>query len=386
MSTLPSITHLIVRLDTGGAETSLLRLIAGTRTRLAHHVICFGPPSPLGRKIENLGVKVSWLDYRRSGPLVLWQALRLLRQQPPDILQGWMYYGNVLASLLGWWTKRTTSAQPKVAWNVRNAILEPAKDNWMIRGALMCARLCSPDLVIYNSFAGQQAHSAMRKQPRQLVIPNGIDLNEYAPDENVRKAVRARYQTGCEIWAGVVSRFHEGKGINEYLQAVKLLKSREVPVRLFLAGNGMTLENPELATLLSKLALAPDALELLGPIENVAGFLPAVDLLIQPSLREGTPNILLEAMACGVNTVATAAGDTARIVQDPTRLATPGNIEELAEKIANAIGESEDTRAARVQRERAFLTAQYSASRCMQSYLAAYAAIIGVKEQELMQP
>jgi glycosyltransferase involved in cell wall biosynthesis len=368
MSTTRRITHLIVRLDTGGAETSLLRLIAGTREKLAHHVICFGPPTALGQKIESLGVQVSWLDYRRSGPWVLWQALRLLRQHPPDILQGWMYYGNVLASMLAWCVQKTTSAKVKVAWNVRNAIVGPANDNRMTRFALSLSRWCHPDLVIYNSFSGQKAHRAMSLHGRQTVIPNGINLGEFIPDAEVRNHIRASYQRTADVWVGVVARFHKGKGIREYLDAVKLLRHRKVPAQFFLAGNGLTVEHSEFAEMLKASGLQACEIDLLGPIENVAGFLPAVDLLVLPSLREGTPNILLEAMACGVKTVATTVGDSARIIQSPERLVIPGNVQDLVTKISTAIVETDQQREARVEEERAFLTANYSAAICMQAY------------------
>ncbi|MCR9258923.1 MAG: glycosyltransferase [Pseudomonadaceae bacterium] len=374
MSTTHRITHLIVRLDTGGAETSLLRLIAGTREKLTHHVICFGPPTALGQEIENLGVRVSWLNYRRRGPWVLWQAFRLLRRHPPDILQGWMYYGNVLASFLAWCLRKSAgaksaSAAAKVAWNVRNAIVEPASDSWMIRSAIACTRWCHPDLVIYNSFAGQQAHKAMSLRGRQVVIPNGINLTEFAPDAKIRDQVRSTYHRSSDIWVGVIARWHKGKGIREYLEAVKLLRQHKgAKARFFLAGNGLTLDHPEFAALLKEVGLAPCELDLLGPIKNVAGFLPAVDLLVLPSLREGTPNILLEAMACGVNTVATTVGDAQRIVQSPARQVVPGDVQDLAAKISTAMVETDKNRDARIMQEREFLNSNYSAPMCMQAY------------------
>jgi glycosyltransferase involved in cell wall biosynthesis len=160
--------------------------------------------------------------------------------------------------------------------------------------------------------------------------------------------------------------------------AVKLLKQRNVPARFFLAGSGMTLDHPEFVALLSETGLQPSDLDLLGPIKNVAGFLPAIDLLVLPSLREGTPNILLEAMACGVNTVATGVGDVPRILQTPARVAVPGDVQDLADKIAAALAESEHKRQKRVQTEREFLTDHYNAPVCMRAYCDQY--------QTLLQP
>ena len=95
-----SITHLIVRLDTGGAEKSLFRLIRATGEQLDHRVICLGPDSQIAADIARLGVDVACLDYPRAGPLALWRALRLLRRQPPQVLQGWVEPAGPMTFLL----------------------------------------------------------------------------------------------------------------------------------------------------------------------------------------------------------------------------------------------------------------------------------------------
>ena len=203
MPSLHRICHVIVRLDTGGAEKSLFRLVRGTRGQLAHHVICFGPESPIGADIEQLGAQVTWLDYNKLGPLVFWRAFRLLRREPPDVLQGWMYFGNLIASILALGLPRRL----KVAWNIRQSPADFALEKRRTRLSIHLARLpmLGPHLIIYNSFAGAQSHARFGfNRRRHTVIPNGIDTDEFKPDEASRAEWRNAQDVGDASWVGLV--------------------------------------------------------------------------------------------------------------------------------------------------------------------------------------
>jgi len=363
------VTHIIVRLDTGGAERSLLRLVRGTHGALAHRVICFGTPTPIGDEISAAGGEVTYVDYR-LGPLALWQAWRALKAQPPHILQGWMYYGDALASLLALVLPRRI----RTVWNIRQSPADFALERRAIRWAIDLCRwsFMAPHLVIYNSFAGEQAHARFGydRHPH-TVIPNGIDLDEFQPSQAVRAASRQRYRVGDAPWVGMVSRYHPLKGVGAFVQAARKLLDMGAQAQFFLAGAGMDEGNAELAAELKAHGATRDEIALLGPIAEPAEFLPGVDVLVLASEREGTPNILIEAMACGVYTVATRAGDAARIVRDPVRLTEPGNVDGLAGIIRRGLCEHSDP-AARIAAERAFLHSHYEAGLCAAKYLEHY--------------
>ena len=376
-----TIAHLIVRLDTGGAEKSLYRLVRGTSDKLSHHIICFGPRSDIGRDIEALGAQVTWLDYRKQGPFVLWSAWRVLRGNTPQVLQGWMYFGNLIASILSLGLPRRV----KLAWNIRQSPDQFRLEKRRTRLAIMLARLpgMSPDVVIYNSFAGQRVHHRFGfNRTDNTVIVNGIDTEEFRPAVQCRSQWRSTHGVGSEHWVGLVCRYHPLKGVAEFLQAVRLISDEndktDAVIRFALAGPGMTLENPALATLMQRYCVNKDEVDLLGPIEDTAKFLPALDLVVIASVREGTPNILLEAMACGVKTVATQVGDVARILRDPTRVVQPGDVEDLAKKIKLALQCTEDAERQRALQELEFVRREYHTEQCMQAYLDIYHKLMDV--------
>lgn len=373
------ITHIIVRLGTGGAEKSLFRLLRQTQGELQHQVICFGRATRLGRDIEALGVSVHWLDERRLGPLVLSRALSLLRREPPDILQGWMYYGNLLASWLG----KRLPASTHTVWNIRSAPADLSAEKWQTRWAIRRGGAASlaPEFIIYNSHAGQRVHEPFgyNRHPH-TVIGNGIDLAEFAPDARFREQVRLAHGIGDAPWVAMLCRYHPSKGVDVFLAAVRAMVDAGCRARFALAGPGMSADNAQLAGQLRLQGLA-DGVDLLGEIEAAPEFLPGLDILVQASWREGTPNVLIEAMACGVLTVATRVGDTEHILPDSSRLVEAGDAAALAEAIHGALellGNSDAAAtAARVQSERNRLSAEYDMHRCVQAYRDTYAQLIG---------
>jgi len=369
------VTHLIVGLDTGGAERSLSRLLQHTREEVEHRVICFGRQSHIGEHIAALGVDVCYVDLRGLGPIAVWQAWRAVKAAPPDVLHGWMYYGNLLASVLALALPKAV----KLAWNIRQSPEDFAAEKWTVRWALNVCRLriMAPDLIVYNSYAGQHAHARFRHyRHHNLVIRNGIDLAEFQPSAETRARVRQQYCVGETAWVGMICRYHPRKGVRTFLGAVRRLLDASINARFLLAGRGMDGANRELTGLLDEFGLAASDVELLGEIREPANFLPALDLLVLASDREGTPNILLEAMACGVNTVAMNVGDAARIVRDDARVVAPGDAAALAEKVSHAVrhnGSAEQ----RIAADRTFLAAHYQTDQCMAAYLEQYRYLTG---------
>ena len=363
------IAHITIRLNTGGAERSMLRLARETREDFEHLVICLGPRSPIGDEMEAAGIRLVRHDLWRIGPLALWRTWRTIRQTEPDLLQGWMYLGNALASLLGLIT------DVRVAWNIRQSPGDFRRENRLTRFAIWLGSRswASPSLTIFNSHAAVAAHARYGFASGEYrVITNGIDTARYRPDDAARAATRAAFRQSVgddtRPWAGMVCRFHPLKGVPDFLAAIARVGRDRA--HWLLAGPGMQEDNESLLSMLKLEGLTVKDVALLGPI-TTADFLPGLDVLALASHREGTPNILLEAMASGVSCVATRVGDVERILRDDERLAAPGDVDGLARAIAFALDNPADT-----EQNRGFITSHYAIGACMDGYRQAYAELL----------
>lgn len=143
---------------------------------------------------------------------------------------------------------------------------------------------------------------------RVLLIPNGVDLRRFFPPEAaVRTALRGRL--GCherDFVAVFVGRLSRRKGADTLLAAWREFLRRSDAARLFLLGPEDTdlRADPAFQGPLSDLERGGHVARL-GYVCDTSPFLQAADAFCLPSLAEGLPNALLEAMACGVAPVLT---------------------------------------------------------------------------------
>jgi len=148
------------------------------------------------------------------------------------------------------------------------------------------------------------------------VVPNGIDTRTFAPaDPATRRAARARFGLGEGDFAvGAIGRLSPEKNFSVLADL-----SRGVPRAEFLvAGDGPLRGELEFV-------FAGTRVRLLGGISDRPGFYAALDALVIPSLYEGLPMVLLEAMACGLPVVASALPDISDALDEAGVLANPAD-------------------------------------------------------------
>ena len=143
------------------------------------------------------------------------------------------------------------------------------------------------------------------KLDKLVTIPNGIDIERYKP-------VDSRDKSSNTIRALCVARFHEQKGHYYLLKAISELPE-DVNFELDLYGDGELEEN--LKSLVAEMGLG-EKVSFKGRSSEIYSIMPSYDMLILPSLWEGMPNVVLEAMASGLPVIATAVDGTVELVDD----------------------------------------------------------------------
>jgi glycosyltransferase involved in cell wall biosynthesis len=327
------IVHVISGLSTGGAEMMLYKLLSLlNRTAFETEVVSLVAVGPIGEQIQALQVPVWTLGMRRRvpNPVGLYRLVHRLRQDPPHLLQTWMYH----ADLIGGLAAKLAGGIP-VVWNIRHGTFGAQGGN---RSSRLAMKACGPlsrwlpTRIICCSEVSRRVHIACGyAAERMIVIPNGFDLTAFRPDPAARLSVRCELGIPAEApLVGLVGRFDAQKDHRTFIRAAAQLHTQLPDVRFLFCGDGITWDNAELAGWIAAAGIRSHC-HLLGRRNDVPRLTAALDLASSSSSHgEGFSNVIGEAMACGVPCVVTDVGDSARIVGETGGVVPPKDPHALA--------------------------------------------------------
>ena len=283
--------------------------------------------SPVAAAARNAGLPVATiLERRRWDTGVIPQLRRIIADYRPDILESRNIKSHFLVRMLG-----LHKRYPWVAWNhgyTERDWLDRAYsqlDRWSLQAAFRVVTVCGP-------FA-QTLESRGINRRKITILHNFVKPFVPAPTEDVE---RLRRSLGVQNQAMIlaVGRLSSEKGHAILLQAAaRLEKMNEVPdFRVVVVGDGPEQEN--LLRLTGRLGIG-QRIVMAGFQTDVRPYYCLSTLLALPSYSEGSPNVVLEAMAAGLPIAATAAGGVPEILEDGVTalMVPPGDPQAMAEVI-----------------------------------------------------
>jgi glycosyltransferase involved in cell wall biosynthesis len=315
--------------------------------QLCANVIALSGEGPVSRELRELGISVDHLNINGVGDLLRasYHICTLLRQVKPDVLQGWMYHGNIaatFASVLG-------RVRPKLVWSVRQSLydlsLEKPGTRSIIRMGACLSR--APDIIIYNSEIARNQHEVFGFDGgNAVVINNGFDSQEYRPNEEAYRSVREELCVSPDTKiVGMVARYHPMKGHAVFMSAIENLSFKE-PVHFVMAGKGVDAANEELTVILNRMG-KKRYIHLLGERDDMPRLTAAFDVAVcASSWGEGFPNAIGEAMSCGVPCVATDVGDVRRVIGETGVVVARDDPDALADALVQILRYSASERRA----------------------------------------
>jgi len=322
---MKNVLHLSESSETGGAESVLIRLVEGLDKTRYTSTVCLLSDGWLKTELDKRRVETVVIPQPHSLD-VRWllQVLRLLKERHIDVMHSHEFATNVYATLLS-----KITGVPSVAtahgknyygdkWRRRAAYRFTARHSTMVAVSHDLKRFLTEQIGI---------------PPRNIrVVHNGIDLRQYSINA-ASSASRADLGIGAsQRVIGTVGNLFAVKGQTYLLKACKALADAYPNIALLIAGEGEELSS--LRKEASDLGIA-DNVKFLGFRSDVPSLLQAMEVFVLPSLSEGLPLSLLEALALQKPVVATNVGGIPEIVQDGLAgfLVPPGSPEALAERI-----------------------------------------------------
>ena len=377
------VLHVITGLGQGGAESVLFRLATYPEAGVEHTVISLTDEGIYGERLRAAGVAVRALGMKRGRVTLggFMELRRLIADARPDAVQTWMYH----ADLIGGLAARLAGVRA-IAWGIRKSGEHLERSSRSARLVLRACALLSgrvPKAIVCAAQKAAQRHADKGyRRDRLVVISNGYDLSRYTPDGAARARARAEWGVvGDAPVIGCVARWDPLKDHANLLRAVAALvrDGRDAGLRCVLIGRGMTADNPELGALIDRLGLR-ERLVLAGPSDDVPAAMNGLDLHVLSSCAEGFPNVVAEAMACGVYCVVTDVGDAAYIVGDTGVVVPAEQAEALARGIETALREVAARGRERAgEPARARVLEHFDLARMVQSYIAVWRRISGVQ-------
>jgi glycosyltransferase involved in cell wall biosynthesis len=351
-----------------GAERMLARVLARLRPEeFDVRVFTIGMPGPFTEHLEQLGIPNRLYEFLRPklpNPFHLLTLARDLRHFRPDVVQGWMYLGNLYGGVAAKLTRRDMP----VAWNIRHSTLDPRIDSRSMRWSAWLGGQLSglvPDRIVLCAEAARAAHLRVGYSPEKLeVIPNGFDLSELRPDPIARQRIREEIGISDETpLVGLIGRLHQHKDHRTFVRAARLVADQFPNAHFVGAGEEQTYSAADLWNWVDEAGLR-DRFHWLGVRRDV----PAIDVLVCSSTTEGFPNVVGEAMACGVPCVATDVGECAEVVGDTGRIVPKQTPQQLGEAISELLRMPRSERAVLRERARRRVVERYDIDRIVERY------------------
>jgi glycosyltransferase involved in cell wall biosynthesis len=301
-------------------------------------------------QIKGLGVRVTCVGDGASRLERLFRIVKALRIDPPDLLQSQHFYANAYVSMAAWFLRA------RAIGAMRSNGRAEVSESGVLGGWL---NLHLPPIIAANS-QGAIRYAVGQGVPasRLYFLPNVVDTERFKPSGALSEQ---------PLTLVAVGRLVKVKRLDRFISILARLRTDfHLNVRGLIVGPGCQNEDlrAELENQARNLGLFPDFLQFLGGVSDVRSVYQQAGVCVLTSDFEGTPNVLLEAMASGLPVVATNVGGVPGIVQSGQTgfLCEPDDLDGLVAALVKLVKNSE-LRMQMGRRARAFVEQNHSLQR-----------------------
>jgi glycosyltransferase involved in cell wall biosynthesis len=292
---MTQVCFLAGQLGRGGAERQLLYMVdslkeTGIRTR----VLCLTQGEPMQAELEAMGAPVVWAGRSDSRLARTREIVAALRDDPPDIVQSAHFFTNMYAAMAA-----AAIGRPSIG-----AVRSDVANEMKRAGAFGRTQVFMPRYLIANSNLGRdRIIEAGRAPERVFLVRNAVDMKRFQASDHP-----ARIDEREPLRLLFVGNMYPAKRPDRFLRLLDGLRrqSPAIDVEARIVGSGPDLSR--MRELAGRLGLDPHTVVFEDESPDTSQFYRWAHVLVLTSDHEGTPNVILEAMAAGVPVVATAVG------------------------------------------------------------------------------
>lgn len=331
------VAFVFVSMPVGGAEDFALSVAAHLGPGFEAHFVCLRELGLLGEEAKAAGLPVHLVPVYRSRGLNPLGSRRLagwLRREKIALVHSQNHHAHIFA------TRAARAAGiPAVVHQQKTLEAMPWRRRLQLRGSL---RRADRVLALSPDTARDLAAAYHVPVGKISVVPNAIDQGQFfpAPDRASIRRELGLPQGGLLL--GTAARLHPHKNHEVIIEALALLRAPGNDVRALFLGEGPL--HADLERLAVEKGVA-DRVIFAGRRRPVAPWLQALDVFVLPSIWEGQPLALLQALACGLPVLASAIeGNTAVLGSDHPGLFPPTDAPQLARLIGSSGSDPDFTR------------------------------------------
>jgi len=326
------IVYIIVSLETGGAQSMLIRLLKCIdKDRFDVIVISLTDTGELGQSVIDLGVPLITIGMTKNlfNIFALIRLYGAIRKTCPDVVHTWMYHSDLIGGLLA-----RLLCVPRIVWGVRSADFFSSDTSLSTKLIVkVCAWLSTkvPHAIVYNSRKGLDHHNSLGyTKNNSHVIYNCVDTDRFKPQSSCYINLRRELNVADNRKIiGIVARYDYLKNHTGFIEMAKFVNDYDKDCDFLMIGANIKNNKPLISLVRDRNIL--DNFHLWDSVPDIENIIGGLDAVIITSSSEAFPNVLIESMACGVPCFSTDVGDVRQVIYDKDWVVPIGDMKKLAD-------------------------------------------------------